>query len=233
VSAPDTYPPQLAVGVTSERIKAVSPTGRVVHRAILHGFAERGRPPTREALIAVTDERDLDAALDELHDRDVVRLEKGRQVLAAYPFSTRPTRHVVDIAGGPSVHAMCAIDALGIPAMLGRDATIRSTDPHNGRSVTVTVYNGQAAWMPDTTVVYVGAIGAAHTEDSCHPYTAGDACGAPAPVAERCCTVLNFFTAPSGAHAWLADHPEVTGRLLTQEQALRLGADIFGRLLED
>jgi hypothetical protein len=37
----------------------------------------------------------------------------------------------------------------------------------------------------------------------------------------------------AGARAWLAGHPEVSGVVLSQEQALRLGVDIFGHLLDD
>ena len=40
--------------------------------------------------------------------------------------------HRVQITGGPALAANCAMDAHGVPAMLGRDAEIHSTDPHNG-----------------------------------------------------------------------------------------------------
>jgi alkylmercury lyase-like protein len=43
----------------------------------------------------------------------------------APPFSGVPTQHVVE-AGGVAYHANCAWDALGIPAALGRTATVRS-----------------------------------------------------------------------------------------------------------
>ena len=40
-----------------------------------------------------------------------------------------PSMHRVQLAGGPAVWAMCAIDLLGIPQMADRDATIIATDP--------------------------------------------------------------------------------------------------------
>lgn len=46
-----------------------------------------------------------------------------------------PTSHAVAIVGGPTAWAMCAVDALGIVAMLGRDVTIASTDPYSGEPV--------------------------------------------------------------------------------------------------
>jgi Alkylmercury lyase len=44
---------------------------------------------------------------------------------------------------------------------------------------------------------------------------------------------MNFFTGTESAEAWLAGHPQVSGVVLSQEQALRIGVDIFGRLLND
>src|SRR5262245_4448470 len=100
-----TYPPELAVGVTSQRLAQVSPAARSVHRAILRAFAVTGTPPDPATLAAPE-------VLRELHDRDVVRLEEHGLIRAAYPFSARPTPHVVAVDGGPSVYAMCAVDAL-------------------------------------------------------------------------------------------------------------------------
>ena len=50
-------------------------------------------------------------------------------------------------------------------------------------------------------------------------------------AAHRCCDTMNFVTSPDSAHQWL-DGGDVTGVILTQVQATRLGADIFGHLLE-
>ena len=60
---------------------------------------------------------------------------EGRVVAVAYPFSGRPTRQQVELDGFPAVYAMCAIDALGIPAMAGRDGRIAAVNPktHPGR----------------------------------------------------------------------------------------------------
>jgi len=43
---------------------------------------------------------------------------------------------------------MCAIDALGIPPMLGVDAVISSADPVTSATVTVSFRGGQASWNP-------------------------------------------------------------------------------------
>lgn len=74
----------------------------------------------------------------------------------AYPFSATPTPHLVAIAGAPRVYSMCAIDALGIPPMLGTGAVITSSDPLTGAPVTVTFSGGQAIWDPPGAVVFAG-----------------------------------------------------------------------------
>lgn len=225
------YPPELAVGVTSDRITTLSLRARAVHRAILTAFATTGQAPDQAALARIRPAGlDVAAVLAELHERDVIRLDEQARIRAAYPFSAVPTAHVVTIDNGPTVYAMCAIDALGIADMLDRDITITSADPETGQPVDVSVKDGQATWRPYTAVVYVGSTTPAATPvDCCPPTEAGDACAAPA--AERCCTVMNFFAHPDTATAWQARHPEVSGVVLSQDQALRLGADIFGPLL--
>ena len=40
-------------------------------------------------------------------------------------------------------------------------------------------------------------------------------------------------TSGENARRWAATHPEVSGVILTQRQALRLGVDIFGHLLDE
>lgn len=58
-----------------------------------------------------------------------MHLDADGDVGVAYPFSRRPSGHLVQLDRGPAVWAMCAIDALGIPVMTGRDAAIVSADP--------------------------------------------------------------------------------------------------------
>jgi hypothetical protein len=228
----DWYPPQLAVGVTSERIALVSPGARRLHEVILDGFATAGHAPGPVALAAaVPPGADADRLLAELHDRDVIRLDE-RGIRSAYPFSGVATRHQVAIDGGPIVYAMCAIDALGVHAMLGRDTVITSADPTSGAKITVVVQDGRALWTPDTAVVVVGSATNAPMSGTASCLPAAPTEAQPVAAADRCCTVMNFFTDTASAEEWLVVHPEVTGVILTHRQALHLGVDIFGRLLD-
>ena len=76
--------------------------------------------------------------LAELDREDFLTLGPDGKIHSAYPFSATQTPHRVQITGGAEVWSMCAIDALGIPAMLGRGVIITSRDPVTGEPVTVT-----------------------------------------------------------------------------------------------
>ena len=64
----------------------------------------------------------------ELAGRDVIAFDADGEIRAAYPFSPTPTPIQVSWEGGPAAYAMCAIDALGISAMLGRPVTITAAE---------------------------------------------------------------------------------------------------------
>lgn len=200
---------------------------RAVHQRVLHTFALTGRAPEVSELAEAAAPRDARTVLGELHATDFLRVDKAGRIRAAYPFSAVPTAHIVQIAGGPQVYAMCAIDALGIAAMLHTEARIRSADPGTGSSVTVTVPAGGsgALWEPVTAVVFAGRradqAGSACCEESTAPPAAVDVC----------CGYVNFFVSARSAAAWERAHPEVSGRTLGQADAERLGAAIFGPLL--
>jgi hypothetical protein len=204
---------------------------RAVQQQVLRSFAATGRPPPGSALagIAARYGTTAEAVLAKLHAADFVQLGPGGDIHAAYPFSAVPTSHVVRITDGPRVHAMCAIDALGMAAMLGADVRIISTDPCTGEPVTITVQaDGEtAAWQPPTAVVFSGQ------RTSCGSLGAHPGTPATAPAAKVSCGYRNFFAAPASAAAWASVHPEVTGQALDQTAALRLGVSIFGHLLTD
>lgn len=74
------------------------------------------------------------------------------------PLPPSPTAHQVSVHGGPTVPANCAVDALGVGAMLGRDSDVRSVDPIRGEPVTASERGGQWTWRPAEAVVFFGSI---------------------------------------------------------------------------
>jgi hypothetical protein len=184
-----------------------------VHRAVLAAFARTGRPPGHGELKRLA--RDPEAVLAELAGTDMLAFAADGEIRAAYPFSTAATPIQVSWPGGPAAYAMCAIDALGMSAMLGRPVTITAAEPGTGRVITVHADGDQARWDPRTTVVF-----------------AGSAAGADGPSADCACSYINFFATARAAWAWAGRHREVTGRVLSQDAALRSGIAQFGGLLQ-
>ncbi|MFI6683202.1 organomercurial lyase [Streptomyces sp. NPDC050485] len=188
---------------------------RAVQQTVLRHFATTGSAPGPAVLepVAARFGRSARDVLAELAAEDFLTLDESGAIRAAYPFSAVPTAHRVSIAGGSEAWSMCAIDALGIPAMLGTDAVISPADPLNGTPVTVTVTGGRTEWEPRGAVVFVGRR------------------SGPGPAAAVCCDTLNFFTDTANARTWAAQHQDVAGEVVDRAQAEQLGAQIFGPLL--
>lgn len=197
------------------RALPLEPVAKAVHQVILRAIATTGQPPAASDLAAVTvgSGRTSAEVLKALHDLDAIRLDTDRRIAVAYPFSTDPTRHRVQIANQVNVHAMCAIDALGIAPMLGLNTRINSTDATTGQPVTVTTIEGRTSWYPPGAVAFIGT-------------TAGAG-----PSAGSCCNYLNFFTDEAAAKEWTDAHPHVPGQVLHQKDAEALALRLFGPLL--
>lgn len=218
--ASDRYPPQPepldAVGRAGRGRRAPARGGlRAVHQQILRHFAATGAAPAAQTLqhAAAAAGRNITEVLAELAQEDFLTLDGAGNIRAAYPFSATPTRHRVRLKNGVEVWSMCAIDALGIPAMLGQDAVISSTDPVTGAPVTLTSTTGTLRWEPATAVVFVGQRPGG------------------GPAASACCDALNFFTDRDNGRTWTSRHPEVPGRVVDQADAERIGRQTFGPLL--
>lgn len=196
---------------------ALSRPARQVHLAVLAAFAGTGQPPGRGELdrIALVHGADPAAVLAELAERDVIAFGEAGDIRAAYPFSPAPTPIQVSWEGGPAVYAMCAIDALGISAMLGHPVMITATEPGTRRVITVHADGDQARWHPPSAVVFAGAADA----ECCHS-------------ADRTCGYINFFTSARAARAWAHANPTVTGEVMDQARSLSWGAAEFGGFMQ-
>jgi hypothetical protein len=207
--------PGNAIGVDRPRIAQDLPAGlRHIHQAILRHFAATGHGPTDADLrpVANTASLEVTTALSELARRDLIAIDEADHLIAAYPFSPTPTPHRVSL-GDVDVYAMCAIDALGMPFMLGTDAVVTSVDPYTGRPVQVTITDGTAIYQPaEAVIVYAATATAGRSVDTC-------------------CSTINFFSNGDSAQAWIAAHPSLAATVLDQNQALSLGRDIFEPLL--
>jgi hypothetical protein len=174
------------------RVAHVSNAARSLHRRILLAFAAGTAPPLNDP-----------DGLAELEQHDLIgRDTTTGDVVVAYPFSARETPHVVKLAhDGTRVYAMCAIDALGIPAMLGREARISSRDPDTGEPIELDI-SPEGPPPESDVVVRVRTVGSGKSCDCLCPYV-----------------------------EFLARRPTADDTILDLEASLALGRDIFGPLL--
>ena len=108
---------------------ALEPTHDRVWRTVVSLFGSLGRPShlaeIGEAIGVPTGQlREISA---ELERRDLLGTDPSAdRVRYAYPFTAEPTEHRVRLHGR-ELHALCAIDALGIGGMFGTDVVITAS----------------------------------------------------------------------------------------------------------
>ena len=126
-------------------VGALTPPARQVHLAVMSAFAGTGRAPARGELERTARAHGADlrrgAGRPRRARRDRLRRPTAR---SGRPAASRrcPPRSRWS-ARGPLTYAMCAIDALGMSAMLGRPVTITAAEPGTGRLITVHAHRGR------------------------------------------------------------------------------------------
>lgn len=211
-----------AAAISSERLGAertchLSEGERELYLWILERFAN-ATPPDGVAVRRYASSRDLDVdqVLATLASEDLVHAEAEGAISVAYPFSARPRGHRVIIDNTRTVEAMCAIDALGIAAMLNLPIEISSHDPVSGAEIWVRLDPGDGAWWdPETAVVLAGSS------------------GGEGPSFRGCCSVLNFFESGANALQYLVAHRDVAGHAISIPEAIAAGRAIFGTVLKE
>ena len=221
-AAPDALADRLArLGAGVAGRQAVLPDRlRVFHQRVLSVFLTRTGPPDTSGIGGLAAELGLEppAALAALAAADLVHTDPATGTIAvAYPFSERPTPYRVDLAGGPAVFAMCAVDALGIPQMLRCDGRISAVEPTSGQPITVEIHAGAWRFQPATTVLLSGRT------------AAGDACDR---AAVWCCPYSNFHTDREAADTYRRAHPGMTATVSGQAEAVEAAGRAFGGLLD-
>lgn len=189
-----------------------------VWQALLRLYADGGRAPRLDEIAAATALSDEQARnlLRALARRDLLGLEAGTDAIRyAYPFTETATGHRVSL-NGRSLHALCAVDALGIGAMYRTDATVTSCCSFCGAPIAVaTTAQGQTlqAAAPAGAVVWL---------DFAYQGSA----------AASCCAMIGFFCSDEHLRQWLdAQAERRAGMRLAMDEALEVGRALFQPIL--
>lgn len=189
---------------------------RAAHQAILRHFVNTGQAPTTAdlALTLARSPVEVEMMIQELATKCLYRDPTSGKILAAYPFSARPTSHRLRLPTGQEIYAMCAIDALGVSAMLDQPVSIHSHCAHCDMPISIEIHGETLVTIqPSSAVVWYQAAPA-----DCVPATAK-------------CPSINFFCQPAHRIAWGEVHSESHGSELTVTTALKRGIKTFGHLL--
>jgi mercury(II) reductase len=184
-----------------------------VRVALLQLYTEGGRAPTLGALAERTGLNGtvISPQIEELGRRDLVVLD-GERITAAYPFTDRDTGHRVTL-DGRALNAMCAVDALGIGAMIDRDVAIASCCRHCGTPIQITTQDqGRAlAQTEPTTAVMWQSV---RYEGAC--------------AANSLCPTTAFFCSDEHLSAWRRERSDdEPGFQLSIEEGLEAGRALF------
>jgi hypothetical protein len=188
-------------------------------QAILKAFASSGQPPDVSTLASATGlpADHIRECVQRLRARDlVVSGDDGNAIAAAYPFCAWTTGHRVSFENA-AVNSLCAIDALGIGAMLDRDTSISSVCRECGRPISIATQRQGTALRsvsPIDTVVWAGMA----YEGNCG--------------ATSSCTQKVFFCCDADLEAWTARQPRTSsGFRLSLDEAHQIARAIFAPML--
>jgi alkylmercury lyase len=195
-------------------------TEDLVWRSVIRVFATAEHSPRLADLAAATGlpASRIKKLVLELQRRDLLGLDATAEAIAyAYPFAGRRTGHTVQW-NRHALNALCAIDALGVGAMCGRDVKIASSCRSCSAEIRIeTVDAGRR-------LRHVSPPGAVVWCDFCTDDRA----------AVSCCPRTAFFCSDDHLEGWQRsqDGPR-DGCRLTVEEGLELGRAIFGPILAE
>jgi alkylmercury lyase len=170
----------------------------------------RGKPAYPEEIAAASDKspEEVRAVLDQFPSAEWD--DQGRVVGLGLTLHLTPHRLELE---GHTLFAWCALDALLLPVLLGRPASIESPCRGTGEPVHIEVKPAgiEAAEPPSTVVSVVVA------QDLASVRSVG-------------CNNTHFFSTLGAASRWLEKHPEAT--IVPVEDAFRLGQLLAEGLLD-
>ncbi|MHA2062353.1 MAG: organomercurial lyase [Candidatus Sifarchaeia archaeon] len=141
-----------------------------------------------------------------------IEVNENGYLIGAGGLSIPPTQHRFRV-NSKTLYAWCALDAIFLPAFLGKTAEVVSTDPVNNETIRLTITpDGIASMSPDEIVLSIATPGI-----SC----SYDRIGRGSEVCEQ----MHFFSSPSSAEVWLKKNPGTL--MLTVEESYQVAHKLW------
>lgn len=196
----------------------LSPAEDAARKYILTEFARTGKAPSEKSIAEIMQHPSIESAhrlIERLHKADILTKEGG-EIVSAYPFSAKATRHKVTFQDGHAIYALCATDALGIHFMLHEEIAVRSRCPECENEIKIEMKDGKvASCVPQGVVEFVSS----RTDCGC--------------TAKTFCPFMNFFCSQDHLEKWRKKNPEDgNGEMYQLHQVLVHGKHIFGDFLK-
>lgn len=194
-------------------IRQLSVPENCVRKYILIEYTRLGTAPSIETIKEKFQDMNVDRILEKLDTLDFIYLNVDKtRIECSYPFSSRKTVHEVKM-DGTHVYCMCAIDALGVPFMIGKDITIHSRCGFSGESITIQIENKKIVSRSHRDIWVWASL---------------DRCGK---SADSCCKRILFFTSDN-LDKWVKVHPEEKDVSLSLSEAFFISQYLFEDFLE-
>jgi hypothetical protein len=154
----------------------------------------------------------LNLIIKKFEDSGFVTLDKNGKINGAYGMSVSSTSHSFYF-GDRAVNVWCAIDALGIPMVLGIKAEIRSKCSHCGNKISIKIREKNLEEYKNDIVVFVGFSGEIEGK-----------------IIKDLCPYLNFFCSIEHLQEWKKNKSNVRGMSLSLPIAAELSKLVFDKL---
>lgn len=138
-----------------------------------------------------------------------VQLDHAGRLVGIAGLSVVPSPHEIDI-GDRRRWTWCALDAVGILGALRATGTVRSTDPGTGSDIEIEFVDGRP--QSDATLFILGGYEGSN-------------------IREDWCPLVNFFTDPDAARAWIGENG-LEGDVVMVAQIAEDAAQMWQPLLE-
>ncbi len=191
-------------------LQKISPQAKMVfQKGVYPLWPELGRAPTLQeiqAKVGLSSEEEVLAAFHELEKLGFrqIFIPGTQEIQWFWPFSSRDHGVDVTLAGAKTVHARCAIDALGMSAMFGKVAQVSIKSPLDGTSMELEI---------DGNKLVRATPGMVATDSAS-------------------CDAMLFFASKDEYERYVKKMGTKTMELRTLEQALERGVQSFGGVLK-